>query len=244
MKFLINLILRLRQWVFILYTAIITIIFSSLIILLWSVKAPILMRLSIAQLWSYLIRFGMFIFLWLRLRIHNRENIPNYPCILLSKHQSPWETFILPSIGPRSCYVLKKELLAIPWFGWGLRAGENIAIDRSQSMKALKDVIAQGKDRLSKGVSITVFPEGTRVQPKTNPKFHKSALSLAKMTKSTVVPIAHNAGSFWPARGGIIKPGTIDLVIGTPIDSTKLSLEELSDQCYQWMVDEMRKIEG
>ncbi|MCF6775949.1 1-acyl-sn-glycerol-3-phosphate acyltransferase [Thiotrichales bacterium 19X7-9] len=243
MKFLFNIILMLRQWLFLIYVAVITIILSTLNVTLWAIKAPLSIRIFIGRLWSRLVRLGMFIFLWLRVRVKGKENIPETACIFLSKHQSPWETLVLPSLGPKSCFVLKKELLAIPWFGWGLRSVGSIAIDRSQNMQALKQVISQGKDRLGRGISITVFPEGTRVLPGKHPKFHKSALSLAKMTKSIVVPIAHNSGSFWPARSGIIKPGTIDLVIGKPINSKGLSLEELSDQSYQWMATHMQEIE-
>ncbi|MCF6765714.1 1-acyl-sn-glycerol-3-phosphate acyltransferase [Thiotrichales bacterium 19S3-7] len=244
MKFLINLVLRLRQWLFLFYVAVLTIFFSTLNLIFWVLKVPLPIRIFVGRLWSRLVRLGMFMILWLRVRIIGKERIPSQACIFLSKHQSPWETLVLPSLGPKSCFVLKKELLAIPWFGWGLRSVGSIAIDRSQNMQALKQVISQGKDRLAKGVSITVFPEGTRVLPGIHPKFHKSALSLAKMTKSIVVPIAHNSGTFWPARGGIIKPGAIDLIIGEPIDSKGLSLEELSDQCYQWMTNNMKKIEN
>lgn len=240
---MINVLLLLRQWIFIFYVAILTFILGSLNVIFLAIRMPFSVRIFIGRLWSYLARIGMFLILWLRVKVTGKENIPDFPCILLSKHQSPWETFVLPSLGPKSCFVLKKELLSIPWFGWGLRSVESIAIDRSQSMKALKHVIAQGKDRLNRGISITVFPEGTRVLPGKHPKFHKSALSLAKMTRSTIIPIAHNAGSFWPARGGLIKPGTITLIIGKPIDSKDLSMDELADQTYQWMSDEMKKIE-
>jgi 1-acyl-sn-glycerol-3-phosphate acyltransferase len=152
------------------------------------------------------------------------EHIPQIPGIVLSKHQSAWETLAFQEIFPPQVWVLKKELLLVPFFGWGLAMTSPIAIDRSSKKAALKQIVSQGKDRLKKGFWIVVFPEGTRIAPGKKGRYGIGGAWLATHTGAPVVPVAHNAGRFW-GRNALIKlPGTITVSIGAPIDPTGMNL--------------------
>ena len=240
----INFLLWTRQYVFYFYLYFFLALFSIINPILFFLKTPYFVRTRSAQLNSYLVRLGIRWILWVRCEIRGKENISKNACIYVSKHQSEWETLFLPSLIKRSCFVAKKELMDIPLLGWGLRAIEYIPVDRSAGLKSLKIVINEGKNRLSRNISIVIFPEGTRVAPKQSPKFHKSAMSLAKATQAKVIPIAHNAGSTWPAdtKKKPIRPGKIILSIGPEIENMG-NINEVTEACYEWIKSEMEKIE-
>jgi 1-acyl-sn-glycerol-3-phosphate acyltransferase len=188
----------------------------------------------------------MLFLLWhlcgLRYRIIGAENIPKSPSIVLSKHQSAWETLAFQEIFPPQVWVLKKELLRIPFFGWGLAMTSPIAIDRSAKKKALEQIVDQGKDRLKQGFWIVVFPEGTRIPPGQRGKYRIGGAWLATHTNVPVVPVAHNAGEFWGRNSFVKHSGTITVSIGQPIDPTGMEAGELNAQVEAWIEAEMLRI--
>ena len=185
---------------------------------------------------------------WLRVccglsyRIVGAEHLPKAPCIILSKHQSAWETLAFQKIFPPQVWVLKRELLRIPFFGWGLAMTSPIAIDRSAGREALKQLVAQGRDRLAMGFCVVVFPEGTRTAPGARGKYHIGGAWLATHAKAMALPVAHNAGEFWGKNGFLKKPGVITVSIGTPIVAAGLKPDALNQQVEAWIENEMPRL--
>ena len=177
----------------------------------------------------------------IRYEITGLENIPHSPTIILSKHQSAWETFAFQAIFPTQVYVLKRELLWIPIFGWGLAMSSPIAINRAAGREALKQLVEKGKDRLAKGLWVVIFPEGTRIAPKKRGKYHIGGAWLAVHTQTPVLPVAHNAGDFWP-KGFIKTPGVIQMHIGHPIQTAGLKTDALNQQVENWIEAEMETL--
>lgn len=175
----------------------------------------------------------------IRYEITGLENISNQPTIVLAKHQSAWETLAFQAIFPTQVYVLKRELLWIPIFGWGLAMSSPIAIDRSAGREALKKLVAKGQARLNKGFWVVIFPEGTRIEPGKRSKFHIGGAWLASHTKTQVLPVAHNAGEYWPKNSFIKKPGVINIHIGKPIQTAGLKADVLNHQVESWIESEM-----
>lgn len=171
----------------------------------------------------------------IRYEIKGAENIPAKPCVILAKHQSAWETLALQLIFPPQVYVMKRELLWIPFFGWGLAMTSPIAIKRSAGREALKQLVALGKARLASGLWVVVFPEGTRIAPGHHGKFHIGGAWLASGTKATVVPVAHNAGLHWAKNSMLKRPGVITVSIGPPIDCTALKADAVNAQAEAWI---------
>lgn len=237
-------ILWLRQIVFMFYVIVVTVVFATLTVILSWLHLPLHVRLIPARIWSKLMYVGMVLILWLRMKIEGQAHVPKTPCVFISKHQSAWETLIFHGIFPNICFVLKKELLKIPLFGQGLKAADSIPIDREQSLKSFKEVLQNGKQRLKNAQSIVIFPEGTRVPVGQYPKFHRTAMSLAKSTGAKLVPIAHNSGVFWPPRFGLIQPGCITLKFGEPILPEDFKLDALNQHCYKWINQEVKQLGG
>ena len=185
---------------------------------------------------------------WLRVccglsyRIVGAEHLPKAPCIILSKHQSAWETLAFQQIFPPQVWVLKRELLRIPFFGWGLAMTSPIAIDRSAGREALKQLVAQGRDRLAQGFCVVVFPEGTRIEPGQKGKYHIGGAWLATHTGTAALPVAHNAGEFWGKNGFLKKPGVITVSIGAPISTAGLRPDALNQQVEAWIEHEMPRL--
>lgn len=178
-------------------------------------------------------------------RVLGRENMPEEPCVILSKHQSAWETVALQDMVPagRYCvFVLKKELLRLPFFGWALAAMRHISIDRAAGKNALDQVVVQGKERLARGLYVIVFPEGTRVAPGQKRRYKAGGAYLATHVGCRVVPVAHDAGELWPRQAFLKRPGTITISIGPPIDATGLSESELNGRVEAWIEGEMLRL--
>lgn len=175
----------------------------------------------------------------LRSRVVGREHIPPGPAIIMAKHQSAWETLAFQSIFPPQTWVLKRSLLWIPILGWGLALLHSIAIDRSAGRKALQQVVEQGTDRLQRGIWVIVFPEGTRTLPGQRGKYNIGGAILAKKSGHPVVPVAHNAGEFWPRNGFIKHPGIITIAIGPALQPEDHSAAELTHAVEQWIEDTM-----
>lgn len=195
-------------------------------------------------------RWAVFVIWWLKVtckldyRVEGLEHLQNIDnAILFSKHQSAWETMAFQSIFPPQVWVLKRSLLWVPFFGWGLALLKPIAIDRSAGRKALQQVVKQGIDRLEQGIWVVIFPEGTRLPPKEKKKFAGGGAMLASQSGYPVIPVAHNAGSFWARRGLLKKPGTIEVRIGAPIESKERSSSEINQQAEAWINAQMEQIE-
>ncbi len=175
-------------------------------------------------------------------RIVGAERIPATPCVILAKHQSAWETLAFQKIFPHQVWVLKRELLWIPFFGWGLAMTSPIAINRAAGREALKQLVTQGKQRLSHGFWVVIFPEGTRTAPGTQGKYHIGGAWLASHSSATVLPIAHNAGEFWGKNAFIKRPGVITVSIGEPIQAGGIRPDALTQQVEAWIEAEMHKL--
>ncbi len=175
-------------------------------------------------------------------RILGMENIPDRPCIVMSKHQSAWETLAFHVIFPPQVTVVKKELLRIPFLGWGLAALSPIAIDRGAGTRALKQIEEQGIERLTKGFWITVFPEGTRTGPGAKGAYHPGGAWLAARSGAPILPVALNSGEFWGRKSFIKRPGTITVSIGKPIDPAGMKADELNAKVATWIEQEMARI--
>ena len=175
----------------------------------------------------------------IRCQIQGRENISPTPAIYLAKHQSAWETIALQIWTPPAIFVLKRELLAIPFFGWALWGLRMIWIDRSAGKAALEKIVTQGQKRLRQGLSIIIFPEGTRVAPGKMGKFKAGGARLAVRTGAPVIPVAHNAGELWPRNAFIKKAGTITVRFGPAIDPAGLTDSELNERVETWIREAM-----
>jgi 1-acyl-sn-glycerol-3-phosphate acyltransferase len=174
--------------------------------------------------------------------ISGAENISNIPSIILSKHQSAWETLAFQAIFPTQVYVMKRELLWIPIFGWGLACSSPIAINRGAGREALKQLVAQGKDRLAKGFWVVIFPEGTRKAPGEHGKYHLGGAWLAASAQTQIVPVAHNAGLYWPKNSFIKRPGVIQIHVGKPIQTLGRKADALNSQVEAWIETQMQSL--
>lgn len=177
-------------------------------------------------------------------QIEGRENIIKGPAIVMGKHQSTWETLIFQIIFPPQVWVLKRELMYIPFFGWGLALMEPVAIDRNAGRKAIEQIIKQGCDRLARGRWVVIFPEGTRVPPGKRRRYGLGGAVLAAASGYPVIPVAHNAGTYWPRRSLRLFPGTIRVVIGPPIETQGREAEDIRQQVEQWIETKMMELEG
>lgn len=174
----------------------------------------------------------------LNYRVSGAENIPSERCVILAKHQSTWETFFLSAYFQPLSQVLKKELLRVPFFGWAMALLKPIAIDRGNPKQALKQLASQGAERLEQNCWVLIFPEGTRMPVGQIGKFSRGGAALAVNAGLPVLPIAHNAGVFWPKLGWAKKPGTIDVVIGPPMYAEgegARAIAELNQRAFQWV---------
>lgn len=171
-----------------------------------------------------------------RIEVEGLENIPRgQPVVLMSNHQSQWETFYLQLLVSPQATVLKRELLWVPFFGWALVLLKPIAIDRGKATQALKTILRVGKQRLDAGISVVIYPEGTRQAPGTLGKFNGGGTALALHAGVPILPVVHNAGDCWPARSIKRFPGTIRLVIGQPIAVAGKKSEQLRQEVFEWM---------
>jgi 1-acyl-sn-glycerol-3-phosphate acyltransferase len=174
--------------------------------------------------------------------IEGRENIPDVPSIIMIKHTTVFETYAQLAIFPPQTWVLKHELKWIPFFGWGLAAMNPIAIDRGAGLHAVQQVVEQGKERLADGIWITIFPEGTRMPLGETKRYGISGALLAREAQVPILPVAHNAGDFWPRRGLKKEPGLIRVCIGPPIDPGDRSPRETNVVAQNWVEAKMREI--
>lgn len=212
------------------------------LILFFSVTAQLLWFAPYSLRYRYLSYWSRANLAWLRwtcglsYRLHGTEYIQaDNPALVLAHHESAWETFSMQVIFPRQSYVLKKELLSIPFFGWTLAMLKPIAIDRSAGRSALKHLLQQGRQRLLEQKDwVILFPEGTRVKPGTVGKINKGGALLAKATSVPIHFVSHNAGQFWPKNSLLRKPGVIDFYISPLVQTEDLTVDEINRLARQW----------
>jgi 1-acyl-sn-glycerol-3-phosphate acyltransferase len=222
----------------------------ALSLMLYSISANIgalfLSHHLVFRLCVYWCHFSLW---WLRItcgirhEVSGAENIPHGACVVLSKHQSAWETqFMQIQFYPASP-VVKRELMWIPFFGWGMRFFDPIPINRSDRNSALKSILRQGDEKLKRGQRIIIYPEGTRTLPgASHTDYSVGGAMLACRSKAIVVPVAHNSGDCWP-RGTLIKyPGVIKVIIGKPIDASLYSAKTLNTDVRDWIEQQMPSI--
>ncbi len=163
------------------------------------------------------------------------ENVPDKACVIMSNHQSTWETLAYPSIFPTLTWVIKKELLYVPLFGWGIASTQPIALNRKRGKKAFQQLIKDGQDKLALGRFILIFPEGTRIPYEEERQLKVGGFILAKKANADILPVAHDAGRLWPRNGFLKSPGTIYLRIGKPMSTSDLSAEEIRQRYADWL---------
>lgn len=198
-----------------------------------------------ARRWRRVVEWGVVHILGIRFEVAGLENVPDRPFVLLSKHQSAWETLFLQDFVPqnRFCvFVLKKELLKIPLVGRGFEELKMIAIDRQNARSALEEMMNQGKNRLEKGFVVVIFPEGTRTSPGQKGRYKAGGAQLAKLANVPVVPVAHNAGELWPRNRFVKKSGVVTVRIGKPMMAGELSSHAFNRQIEEWIESQMREI--
>jgi len=224
-------------WVFFTFNVL---VFGLLIVFLFF--TPSSFRLKIARLWSNINNFLLKIFCGIDFKVAGRENLNVKTAIILSKHQSTWETLALHSFTPYVHWVFKRELMYIPIFGWALALTDPIGINRGAGRAAIKQLITQGKQKLDNGKWMVLFPEGTRTAPGKTKKYKIGGALLAEKSGYPIIPIAHNAGEFWPRHSFIKWPGTISVVIGPAIESKGRSADEINKEVFDWIEAAMQKI--
>lgn len=203
---------------------------------------------SFASRQAFVKGYVRFILWWLRIscrldyQIQGLDHIPSGACIVFSKHQSTWETFALQVIFPTQIWVAKRELLWIPFFGWALALMKPIALNRGSGRAAVEQLVRQGRERLTEGLWVILFPEGTRVAPGKRGRYKIGGAVLAEQTGYPIVPVAHNAGEYWPRRSFLKYPGTVQVRIGPPIDPVGKSAQEILKETSDWIESSMAEI--
>lgn len=227
---------RLRTYLFYLLWALVTLVWGGAILAM--IVLPFRWRHRLATGWGDTTVWLLRAICGVRWAIHGRENVPDCPVVLVTNHQSPWETVFMPLILRDQVWVLKKELMRIPFFGWAMRLLGVIAIDRGKRRQSMARVIEQGSARIERGFSVVMFPEGHRFAPHAPLKFKHGAARLACALGVPMLPVAHNAGQFWPRRGPM-RAGEIQVWIGNPIPATGKPVREINAQAESW-IREMR----
>jgi len=234
----------------------VVLILRSTLFWIWSITNTLVMgipvlggrlvsyRLSskMSNVWSGVNLIGLKYICGVTWKVEGRENIPDHACLVLSKHQSTWETYFIYMLVPRSVYVAKKSLSYVPIFGWSLLALNFILIDRSKGRSAISQMVTQARERLAENISIIIFPEGTRRPVGAKPNYRVGGGILAAETGSDVLPIAMNSGEFWPRHGYIKWPGEITMTIGPIIKPDGKSAEQIMAETEQWIEGRMAEI--
>ena len=225
--------IRLRSIIFYFFLVFITIVFMVIGILILPLNFPL--RFKIMSRWSVFNLWILKIICGLNHEVEGLENIPQSPAIIMCKHQSAWETLVLQLIFPPQVWIVKRELLWIPIYGWALASMQPIAIDRTAGMRSIKQIVKQGKERLDAGLWVLIFPEGTRTTPGEKQKYQPGGGLLAEKSGFSIVPVTHNAGYFWPRNTLDKKPGTIRMIIGPVINPHGKSATEITREAEEWI---------
>ena len=212
-------------------------------ICLFTVFVPYTIRYRIIIYWSACNIWWLKVTCKLKYEVTGEENIPDHPCIVMSNHQSTWETMALGTVFPPLIWVVKKELLFIPIFGWGLALTHPIALDRKAGRKAVDQLVEQGIKKINKGHWVLIFPEGTRTPPGTKRKFKIGGALLAEKSGTPIVPVAHNSGNYWARKQLTKKPGTIQMIIGEKITTQGKTAAQINHEVYNWISTQRVKLE-
>jgi len=234
--------LYIRSLLFYLIYIVGSIVWASVSFLIaWAMPYQMRFRFVIVA-WVKAILFGLRITCSIRVRLVGSDNIPKRPCVVLSNHQSTWETLFLQTLFVPQATVIKTELLKIPFWGWAFQLLRPIAIDRSSPRRALIQIIKQGKERLDDDIWVVMFPEGSRTNPGEIKSFQRSGPMLACNAGTPILPVVHDSGRYWPAHRFLKYPGTIDVRIGPPIATEGKSASEISNEARVWMEDQLSTI--
>lgn len=235
--------LILRSTVFSIYSAISIFFYSGAV--LSTFAFPVRIRYTMIRSFLRTHLFMLRLICGITYEVEGLENIPkDRKGIIMSKHQSTWETFFLPIIFKDPAILAKKELLYVPFFGWAFALSQPIAINRKSRASAMQQIIKQGTQRLKEGRWILTFPEGTRVAPGTVGNYKLGGSRLAAATGAPVIPVAHNAGRFWPRRKFLKQPGTIKVVFGPLIETKDRKAEEILAEVKNWIEATQTRIGG
>jgi 1-acyl-sn-glycerol-3-phosphate acyltransferase len=226
-----------RQWVgsiiFTVFLFISVVVYSTIVVLL-SPFGPKPMQVAVVN-WAGLVLWALELFCDLKCTLEGRENLPDQPGVALVKHSSALETIVGWKLLPRQTWVLKRELMWVPFFGWALAVFKPIAINRKARGSTVEQVVTLGQQRLAAGIWVIIFPEGTRMPPGETKRYGVSAALLATRSGCPLVPIAHNAGFYWPRRGWLKRPGTVRFVIGAPIATEGRNPREINSEAQAWI---------
>ncbi|HEY7902587.1 MAG TPA: lysophospholipid acyltransferase family protein [Casimicrobiaceae bacterium] len=230
----------LRALLFLLYQVVVTPCYAALMLATcWLPRIP---RYNMAKSWCRANLFGARWICGIRWRVEGLDNVPSTPHILMSKHSSTWETLALNLYFPPLAFVAKKELLSIPFFGWGFALASPITIDRSAGRDAMEQIAEQGRARFAQGFWICIYPEGTRIRAGTRARYKTGGARLASMLDTPMLPIAHNAGYLWPKGLFGKRAGTITLSIGKPIAPAGRDAATLTRDVESWIEGEVARI--
>lgn len=217
-------------------------------VIAWGALVPLVAALPFARRYAFTRSWAIVNLRWLELtcgvryRVIGRENLPAGPVVVLSKHQSTWETLVFQELFPPLVWVMKRELLWVPFFGWGLAMGRPIAIDRGAGRRAMEQMLTQGKQRLDDGLWVVIFPEGTRMNPGQRGRYRPGGALLAVQAGVPVLPVAHNAGELWGKRQFLKHPGTITVAIGEPIATALQDPANVLTNAQNWIENAQSRI--
>ena len=234
----------LRSLLFLLFQALVTPVYAAVMLaLFWIPRVPMF---RIAAHWCWFNLQGARWICGIRYRAIGRHNIPEdtarTPHIVMSKHSSTWETLALTMYFPPLAYVAKKELLSIPFFGWGFGLSSPITIDRKSGRTAMQQIAAQGRERFAQGFWIAVYPEGTRIKAGTRAKYKTGGARLAINLAVPIIPVAHNAGWIWPKGVFGKRPGTVTISFGSPISPEGKNPQALINEVEAWIENEVARL--
>jgi len=233
-----------RQWlgsiVFTVYLFLSVVVYGFVVLMCAPFSYEVIYRVMIA--WVNSVMVVLRTLCRLDYTVEGLENLPSSNTVVLVKHSSAWETLAQLQIFPRQTWVLKRELLWIPVFGWALRMFKPIAIDRKGGGAAVQQVLEQGRRRLEEGFWVVIFPEGTRVPVGQNRRYGLSGALLAAATGRPVVPVVHNAGYYWPRHGLLKRAGTIRVVIGEPIPTAGVEPRQVNEQVQRWIETQLERL--
>ena len=212
------------------------------ILLMLTAPFSLQLRWSLLQYWVHFILWWLKVTCRLTHEVQGLEHITREPGIVFAKHQSTWETIALQDIFPLQVWVAKRELMWVPFFGWGLALMKCIHIRRGAGKAAVKQLVTQGRARLEDGIWVVIFPEGTRIPAGQKSRYRIGGAVLSRETGYPIVPVAHNAGEYWPRRSFIKRPGVIQVRIGAPISPAGKSAQEILEQASTWIEARMDEI--
>ena len=233
-----------RSLVFLLFQMVVTPLYAvTMVLLFWIPRVPMY---NIAKHWCWTNLMGARAICGIRWQVTGLDNVPRdtraHPHIVMSKHSSTWETLALNLYFPPLAFVAKKELLSIPFFGWGFRLASPITIDRKAGTDAMDQIVSQGRERFRQGFWIVVYPEGTRIRAGTRAKYKTGGARLAIAMNVPVIPVAHNAGYLWPKGVFGKRPGVIRMTIGAPISPEGKDPATLSREIESWIEAEVARL--